>query len=279
MFQDNPCTICGELDPDKFKIYFDGYIKLFRCKTCGFVSQFPGPGKLTIVTNYKDSPSLDFLSSGRIFKFPQKALNFKDVIRRITSLKGSDLKILDIGCGDGHFLYWCKDYGFDCYGAEENKQLAKYVESVVGCPVIQGHYNKAMFPKECFDVISMIQVLEHIPTPVLALETVLYHLKPNGIIVIEVPSIMAPHFITYRLTGLKWFVQRKSHYGVIYGHFGYYSPKSLRTLINRIGFKEIQLTTGRWQNKHKGILKHIGNLLDPVLNTFNVGGILFIGKK
>jgi len=37
-----PCVICGEESTASFKIWFDGYIKLFKCQKCGFVAQFSG---------------------------------------------------------------------------------------------------------------------------------------------------------------------------------------------------------------------------------------------
>ena len=48
------CQLCKEKDPEKFKIYFDGHIKLYRCCTCGLVAQYPGPGLFTIKTNYEE---------------------------------------------------------------------------------------------------------------------------------------------------------------------------------------------------------------------------------
>jgi len=271
-----PCAVCGEIRPALFKIWFDGYVKLYKCLRCGFISQFAGPGKLTILTEYKDLYTLDFLNMGQEFMYPKRRRVLQDIVDCIASIKVGG-SILDVGCGDGHFLYLCSKKGFNCYGVEDSKQLSSYASTKTGAKVVQGLYNKEMFPENSFDIITLIQVLEHIPTPIDALETVRHHLRTNGILVIEVPSIHSPHFLAYQWTGIKKFVKPPT--GVIYSHFGYYCPKSITMLTEKCGFKRVSLVTGRWQYKYSGFLRLIGQIIDPLLNVLKIGGILYIGTK
>jgi SAM-dependent methyltransferase len=272
----HPCAVCGESRPQMFRIWFDGYLKLYRCKSCGFVSQFPGPGSHTIVTDYTDKYSLDFLKNGQEFMYPNRRIVLQDIIDRIKKYqKVGD--ILDVGCGDGQFLFLSSKNGFNCNGVEGSEKLSSYASSKTGAKVTQGIYNKEMFPENTFDVISLIQVLEHIPTPKDALENAKYHLRQNGILVIEIPSITAPNFLAYRLTKFKRFVKPPS--GVIFSHFGYYNPKSLFALTQKCGFITEELVTGRWQYKYTGYLKIIGQIFDPIFNFTKIGGILYIGRN
>lgn len=274
---DNLCAICGEVRPEKFKIWFDGYLKLYRCKQCEFVAQFPGPGKHTIVSEYKDKYSLDFLKKSQKFMYPERKRVLKDIVDRISVYKAKG-DFLDIGCGDGHFLYLCsKQGGVKCHGVEASEVLSSYSASISGANIIQGLYTKEMFPENSFDVITLIQVLEHISTPIKTLNTVGYHLRSNGILVIEIPSIRAPHFLAYRLTKIKYFVKPPS--GIITSHFGYYDPNTLLALTKKCGFKKKELLTGRWKYKYSGFLKVLGQLIDPLLNFTKIGGILYIGQK
>jgi len=273
---DKPCAICRETSPESFKIWFDGYVKLFKCKKCGFISQFPGPGKSTIVTSYEDRYTLDFTKTGQDFMYPERRRILLDNIYHISKHVTSG-DILDVGCGDGHFLYLCSKKGFTCYGVEHSIQLSTYVSSKASARIVQGLYIKKMFPKNSFDIISFIQVLEHIPTPIDALETAKYHLRQNGILVIEVPSVNSPHFLTYKATRIKWFVRPPN--GVITSHFGYFSPKTLLALTKKCGFKKLSLITGRWRYKYSGLLGNASKILDPILDTTKIGGILYIGQK
>jgi SAM-dependent methyltransferase len=273
---DNPCAVCGQTKPEMFRSWFDGYVKLYRCKQCGFVAQYPGPGTSTIITDYEDAYSLDFLNKGHEFMYPERRNAFQDILNRIIKIK-SGSRILDVGCGDGHFLYLCSKKGFDLYGVEDSKELSSYAAQKTGAKIVKGLYDRDMFPENHFDVITLIQVLEHIPDPMSALEIAKYHLRENGILVIEVPSIYAPHFIAYELTGIKKFVKPPT--GVIYSHYGYFSPKSLTTLTERCGFKKLSVTTGRWQYKYTGQLGNVGKVIDPLLNLLRIGGILYFGAK
>lgn len=271
------CAVCGETKPEMFKIWFDGYVKLYRCLMCGFVAQYPGPGKSTVVTEYQELYSLDFLNMGQEFMYPRRRRGLYDILNRVTTIKPKG-SIMDVGCGDGHFLHLCSLKGsFKCYGVEGSKTLSLYASKKTGAKIVQGLYNRDMFPRDYFDIITFIQVLEHIPTPISAIETAKYHLRINGILVIEVPSIHSPHFLAYRRTGIKRFVKPPD--GVIYSHYGYYSPKSLTTLTTRCGFQELAITTGRWQYKYTGFLGKAGKIIDPLLNLLKIGGILYIGKK
>lgn len=270
-FLGQPCAICNESRPELFKLYFDGYVKLYQCLSCGFISQFPGPGRNTIITEYEDRYSLGFIDKGWEFMYPRRRASLQNIVERVTKVK-KEGRILDVGCGDGHFLYLCAKKGLDCYGVEDSKQLAAYASNKTGAQIIQGQYNREMFPSGYFDVISFIQVLEHIPTPITALETAKYHLREGGLLVIEVPSIMAPHFLLYQITKNKRFVKPPT--GVIESHFGYYSPNTLTTLTQKCGFNKMSLTTGHWQYKYTEFLK----IIDPILDFLKIGGILYIGE-
>jgi SAM-dependent methyltransferase len=271
-----PCAVCGETRPESFKVWFDGYVKLYRCSTCGFVSQFPGPGRSTIVADYQDSYTLSFLNEGHEFMYPHRRHVLQDIANRVAAVKKGG-HILDVGCGDGHFLYLCSRMGFQCSGVEDSKVMSEYAARKTGARVLQGMYAREMFPAESFDAITMIQVLEHIPAPMEALEMARYHLRPDGILVIEVPSIHSPHFLAYRWTGIKKFV--KPPIGVVYCHFGYFTPRSLLTLTAKCGFETRSLVTGRWQYKYAGRLRPLGKVLDPLLNALGIGGILYMGAR
>lgn len=270
----NPCAVCGQNRPEMFRIWFDGYLKLYRCLQCGFIAQYPGPGFSTIVTDYEDAYSLDFVDQGNEFMYPHRRATFQDLVNRIIKLN-TGKKILDIGCGDGHFLYLCSLKGFDCHGVEDSKDLSSYAASKTGAKIIKGVYSREMFPQGSFDIITFIQVLEHIPDPAKALETAKYHLRENGILIIEVPSVHAPHFLAYEWTGIKKFVKPPT--GVIFSHCGYYSPASMTTLTERCGFKKLNITTGRWRYKYSGLLGLVGKIIDPLLNSLRIGGILYTG--
>jgi SAM-dependent methyltransferase len=270
------CAVCCESDPRRFATWFTGEPVLFRCRTCGFVFQAASPHSNLAVTDYRNAYDLGFLDAGKEFKYPGRRAVLQDIVDRLAERCPAG-DILDVGCGDGHFLYLAAKKGFRCFGVDDSESLSSFAASKSGAEVKLGLYGKEMFPAHTFDAISFIQVLEHIPEPELALEAAKYHLRPGGILIVEVPSITAPHFLGYRATGLRWFVRPPT--GVITPHVGYYSPWSLSLLAKRCGFERLEITTGRWLFKYSGALRRIGQFLDPIFNLFGIGGILYFGRS
>ncbi len=271
------CPVCGEKTPSKFSIYFDDYLTLYRCGTCSFVAQYPEENKNTVMEDYEHYYSLDFVNTGKKFQYPERTESFIDMANRIVGISGANSKVLDVGAGEGHFMSVAEKRGLQCVGVEPSPILADYAASIVKGEIKKGYYTKKMFPAESFDVITFIQVLEHLVDPGAALDAAWYHLKPGGFIMVEVPSIWAPHFLMYRLTGLKKFVKPPT--GVIFSHVGYFSPRTLALLAQLHKFKKRQLITGRWFVKYHGLLKLVAFFVDPILNTLRIGGILYFGKK
>jgi len=270
-----PCAVCEQEDPDRFRVFFDGPIKLYRCLQCGFIGQFPGPGRPQAAVNYETAYTLDFAEKHE-FMYPHRGRYLHDILDRVANIRPSG-RILDVGCGDGHFLSLWLKAGYECSGVEPSQALAAYARAKTGAEVVQGLYEKSTFPEGSFDVVVMIHVLEHILRPRAALEAARHHLRPEGLLVLDVPSVRSPHFLAYRWTGAKWFV-RPPH-GAIRPHYGYYEPRTLMLLAQSHGFRTISLATGRWQHKYRGIARLGGKVLDPILNALGIGGVLYIGAK
>lgn len=271
-----PCPVCGEDQPENFRLYFDGYIKLFRCVRCGMVAQYPGPGKNTLIVQYEDEFSLDFLNAGKEFYWPGHAQSFNDIAERIRRFAEPG-RLLDVGCGDGHFLSHCKRHGFDCFGIEPGIKMSQYARHKTGAKIVNGYYGWNTFPPNSFDVITMIQVLEHIISPRDFLTAAYRQLRPGGIIAIEVPSVHAPHFLLYQTTGIQYFVRPPR--GIIAPHVNYFSPATLEILLQQIGFRTQELVTGRWRLRKSGWLNQVAHVADVFLNHLKIGGILCIAEK
>jgi SAM-dependent methyltransferase len=272
-FELRSCTVCKGTH---FTPFFDGAMRLCRCNNCGYVthdyevSAAPSPDQTT------GSHVDDFLSSGNTWVYPHRWRGFKDVARRVARISPG-ARLLDVGCGDGHFIHYCLKRGIIAGGIECHDGLAHHAASVTGADVQSGEYGLDSYPTESFDVITFIHSLEHFSNPFVALKTAYHHLRPGGIVVIEVPSIRSPHWIAWHLTGIKKFVDNR--YGVIPEHVSYFTPGSLCHLAETVGFDRLRLVTGRWRYRHSGALFLLGLLLDPIWYLLHIGGILYTGVK
>jgi SAM-dependent methyltransferase len=270
-----PCRICGQDDSRRFKIYYDGELKLFRCLDCGFVAQYPGPGGSHVIESY-EGYSVKVDGDGQQWEYPERQGQLEDIADRIVAAGGSG-RLLDVGCGDGMFMTICQARGFEVAGNEEARAYVDHARATTGADVTLGRYAAEMYEPASFDVISMIQVVEHVPEPRPFLEIAHRHLRPGGLVVIEVPSRTAPHFLLYRATRRKRFVDGGK--GVLEEHVGYHHPGSMRRVTSDAGFQEVKLTTGRWAPKYEGWKRRVGAAIDPVLDRAGIGGILYIGRK
>jgi len=193
---------------------------------------------------------------------------------RIESCARRNGKVLDVGCGNGEWLASLKDDGFDVYGVEPDPLSASFVEEKLGIQVYSSMYQPALFSPGSFDVITFIQVLEHMENPLETLSVAYMHLAPGGLLVIDVPSFNNPRILLYRLIRWKRLVRKD----FIPSHCYYYTPRTLSTIVKRAGFHIISIETGHYTVK-LGMNNIAMRFVDKVANRMGIGGITLYGIK
>jgi len=97
-------------------------------------------------------------------------------------------KVLDVGCGHGHFLNICNDLGAESFGLEFNER-AVLAATNNGLNVfqesIESHSSKS---KEKYDLVCTFQVLEHVTDINSFLTSCLKVVKPGGLFLVGVPN-------------------------------------------------------------------------------------------
>jgi SAM-dependent methyltransferase len=76
-------------------------------------------------------------------------------------------------------------------GVEPNRGYADYSIKEYGLAVQVGFVQEAVFPTESFDVVTIWHVLEHTEDPGAVLTLLRSWLKPDGMLVVEVPNVEA----------------------------------------------------------------------------------------
>ena len=102
-----------------------------------------------------------------------------------------NLNILEIGCSSGYLLKNIKNKLPDAYlvGADiVSEPLQKLGRMIPDVPLVQMDILNCPFKEEQFDVVIALNVLEHIKDDHLAMKNIYKMLKPNGIVIIEVPA-------------------------------------------------------------------------------------------
>lgn len=109
------------------------------------------------------------------------------VLDRFLGKSEARRRILDIGCGTGTMLGYLSRYG-DAQGAEADEQAVRFCRLRCAGKVTQLTDTSLPFPDASFDVVTMLDVLEHIHDDLAALGEVRRVLRTGGIFVATVPA-------------------------------------------------------------------------------------------
>lgn len=96
-------------------------------------------------------------------------------------------RVLVIGCGEGHEVNWLVRHGHQAIGITLNRQEAVTAAKKYGVKVLVADMHELPRMGK-FDAIFASNVLEHSPMPFLALFHWRSYLKPNGWLIITMPS-------------------------------------------------------------------------------------------
>ncbi|QDQ42858.1 class I SAM-dependent methyltransferase [Methylacidiphilum kamchatkense] len=122
---------------------------------------------------------------GNLFSLhPMINLEAKRQCRFLEAKKG---KILDVGCGNGQFLYIMRELGWEAEGIEPDPLAARKVMEI-GIKVIQSTIEEVELSKETYDAITLNHVIEHLTDPFSIIKKLVIALKPGGKLVSISPN-------------------------------------------------------------------------------------------
>ncbi|MBK8870718.1 MAG: class I SAM-dependent methyltransferase [Elusimicrobia bacterium] len=118
--------------------------------------------------------------------------HFEDIccaIEETSRRPSTGLRVLDIGCGWGQALLHFRKRGMQCVGLDPAPEAVRYARAQ-GLEVYESNMGDVSILNERkFDVVCLLNVLEHLPDPGLVLETI--HgklLAEGGLLIVEVPN-------------------------------------------------------------------------------------------
>ena len=139
---------------------------------------------------------------------------------------GSRGRLLDIGTGRGDVLVEAARHGWDAEGVEISADAARVAREHLGLKVTAGSLRAAKFPDESFDVVTMLDVIEHVPDPIADLQEVRRILKRGGLVVLETPNFAG---LMSRMGGSYW-------PGYMLPHINLFTPANFSALVEQSGF-------------------------------------------
>jgi len=125
-----------------------------------------------------------------------KRANWVPVVDRVLHLlggyrssmdKGSHPTWVDVGCGDGALAMTASDYGFSALGLDARSEAVRRIVEL-GFKAQESDFMQCTFEHK-LDVLSMMDVLEHMPYPGFALEKAAELIRAGGVLVISLPDL------------------------------------------------------------------------------------------
>lgn len=224
--------------------------KIIEDPTFGFKKLHPTPHDKALSKLYQ-SQYYDFVRMGRCApdlnklmvggkeaeqekQWLQKTL-YTDIIHILKQSKSGN-RILDIGCGNGEFMNFLKKKGFLPEGIEPSNKAVRIARSR-GLTVHQGTLENFIKTKNrLFDVVTLLNVLEHVPNPFQLIEGIKKILNCAGILCIRVPN----DYSEIQLSSQKR-MKIKPWWEIIPYHINYFNFKSLRQFLEKTGFDIIHV--------------------------------------
>lgn len=96
-------------------------------------------------------------------------------------------RLLDIGCGTGHFGAYMADAGWDVVGIEPSKD-SKIYSNMFQFKVYSSMDECIASETEKFDAVTSLNVLEHVSDPINFLKRAMHFVSSHGILIIRVPN-------------------------------------------------------------------------------------------
>ncbi len=182
-------------------------------------------------------------------------------LRRILDLVGtqSELRVLDVGCGNGRMGQKIKEKGNYVAGVEISQKAADVARQVLNA--VHSFDIEKQWPEELqqrdFDLVVLPEILEHVFDPVYVLKSVRDALKPGGSIIITTPNFMT---WTNRMRFLVGSFQYQEQGMFDFGHIRWFTYQYLREVLEKTGFKTTDERHIIFPGKLTAVLKYFPSL-------------------
>ena len=217
------CLVCSGTKLQPLKGYEHAH--LCQCKNCGFVFSKRIPTEEELVKHYEGYGRDDYLSPITIKRYEELLDSFEPFRK--------NNRILDVGCGIGYFLEVAKRKGWEVYGTEFTDEAVKICKEK-GISLQQGVLDPSNYGEGFFDVITSIEVIEHINNPITETKNIHKLLRKGGLF----------YFTTPNFNALSRLYLKEKYNVICYPeHLCYYTPSTIKKLMKKVGFKKKKVQT------------------------------------
>ncbi len=191
----------------------------------------------------RDRAAIDESASGSGSSSPTLPLPSSPPLRLSVSPSADPLRWLDFGCGAGAFLKYLRERGhlagrpLELTGHDVGS-YAELLRTQDGFRILDLE-TLAAEPGASFDVVSMIEVIEHLPDPRAPLQLISRLLRPGGLLLLTTGNLDSP---VARRQGIHY------RYCAPEIHVSLFNPRCLSQLYRRAGLEP-------WSVRYQGAVR------------------------
>ncbi len=200
---------------------YGGVGQVIQCSNCGHIMLHPYPNPQELITLYSQLEDHEYLEEA-----VNRSKVFKRLIKRAKKIKPNICSILDIGAYCGLLLKEANDMNIHGIGIDPSHWAAKIAKNKFNIDVLVGTINDYPLKNQFFDLITLVDVIEHINNPVEYIQYISSHQKSGDVLLIVTPDFGSP---TSKLLKKNWWHVRPAH-------ISYFTTKSINNLLNKYGY-------------------------------------------
>lgn len=202
--------------------------QISSCQECGLRFTNPRPDDSQLAGYYDSNEYISHSDEGstlvsslykiaRTFTLQRK--------RKLIEKLSQNKRLLDVGCGTGHFLDYCQQHDWRINGVEPNELARKQAEAKTNIPIQE---DLAEIANTTFEVITLWHVLEHLPNLEQTMNQLKSLLAPSGVLIIALPNFEAYEASVFEEYWAAYDVPR---------HLYHFNQKAIKHLANNHGLK------------------------------------------
>jgi len=227
------CDLCGADDPvsiiDRVDRYTGEEFQFATCSQCGLIYLPTRPTADELDRFYPDEYEAYYLLDDRSNSHEwhlRRALNMQ--LNFVQSFHPGKGRLLDVGCATGNFMKVAREKGWQVLGIEPIDKAAQLARENYQLEVMTGTLSTLQLPESTFDVITMWDVLEHLPSPKQSFKKSWEILRPGGLLVFSIPNLASVDRYLFGKYWIGWDPPR---------HFHLFSAQTLQQLVAVSGFE------------------------------------------
>lgn len=218
-----PCPACG--DASGRSAGEKSSHELVRCRACGTLHTAHTPQSESLQAFY------DGYYADANLDTPAFLHTRLDEIVRGFAAHRREGRLLDVGFGAGALLDAARRAGWTASGTEIS-ETALVSAAARGLDVSRGTLEEVRYPSGTFDVVTAVELLEHVLDPLALLIEIRRVLRPGGMLWATTPHGRG---ISARLLGIRWSVVAPPE------HMQLFSIRGMHALLRRAGYRDVAL--------------------------------------